>query len=228
MSSFLARLLATRRGRRALAITLWACYAGVVVVRTAAVPRQVADVAMFVLIAAGFFAYTILARGLGLNRSPLEQPLDERERSERDHAHYVAFQIGNVGMLVAVIYTLVARQVPGLWMPSTPRAGLAALAAVAVAFGVLPATVLAWTLPGDAADDDEEAPAPQPLSRTPLPHRRRMLMAAGGAVFAAAAALGGTGVVPVLASRTYFLLGIAAGMWAGAIFLTRSGDRGRA
>jgi hypothetical protein len=227
MSSFLAGLVASRRGRRGLAVTLWACFLGVVALRFAA-PASVAGTGTVVFMLVGYGAYAVLTRGLGLTRSPLEQPLDERERGERDHAHFVAFQIGNGGMLAAVIYTIVARQFPGLWMPATPRAGLAAAAAVAIAFGILPATVLAWTLPDLVADDDEEAPAPAPLTRTPLPHRKRMLMLGGAACFAVAAGLAAAGVVPVLAGRAYFLLGIAAGMAAGAVLLTRSGDRGHA
>jgi hypothetical protein len=229
MTAFLARLVSTRRGRRTLAALLWVSYAAVVALRFVT-GRALAVPAGLFFIFLGFVAYTVLTRGLGLTRSPLERPLDERERAERDHAHYVAFQIGNWGMLAAILYTLVAGQFAGLWMPSSPRAGLAALTAVAIAFGILPATVLAWTLPGaePLEDDGEEAPAPTLGIRTPLPHRKRVAMLAGGVAFGVAAALGALGVVPPLARHVAFLLGVASGMIAGAFVLTRTGDRGRA
>ncbi|HET6765659.1 MAG TPA: hypothetical protein VFH27_18395 [Longimicrobiaceae bacterium] len=218
MNAYLSRHLATRAGRRALAALLWISYGAYIAFRAMDAPEYEAPAALTLLL--GLVCYGVLMRLVGIQRAECESP-DERERAERDHAHFQAFRIGNWAMLLMVIYGTLAARVLGMWIPATPREAIAAVLAVAIGFGLLPATLLAWTR-RDEPMDDEEAPPVALLSRTPMPRRRRMAMFAAAAVVAGVAALGWGGVVPALAPRTPVLMGIATGMMIGGVLMTRS------
>jgi hypothetical protein len=219
MNAFLSRLLATRAGRRALAATGWACFLAFVAVHSfdlGAASEPVTAVAILL----GFTGYAVLLRVVQLQRGVGERPLDEREQAIRDRGHFVAFRLGNAAMLVVVIYAMLAQRIPGLWLPATPGEAAAALAAVAIAFGLLPATVLAWTTEDEPLDDEEGAPVPV-LTRTPMPRAVRITLFGLAGVVAIAAALGKAGVVPALAARTSLLAGIATGMVFAGVVMTR-------
>jgi hypothetical protein len=216
MNAFLSRLLARRSGRRAVAVLLWLSLAVIFAARITALPPAVFGITtLFTCV-----CYFALLRVLQLQRGAGERPLDEREQAVRDRGHFVAFRIANFGMLLVVMYGMLAEQL-GMWMPSTPRQAVGAMTAIALAFGLLPATVLAWTVE-DEPLDDEDAPAVPLLTRTPLPAARRWVMFGMAACAAAAGALGWAGVVPALAARASLLLGLATGMLFAAIVMTRS------
>jgi len=218
MNAFLSRHLATTAGRRGLAALLWISYLAYVLLRALAGASHEALASLTLLF--GMVCYGLLMRLVGMQRGEGDLP-DERERAERDHAHFQAFRIGNWGMVLLVIYGTLAEHVPGLWIPATPREAVSTVLAVAIAFGLLPATVLAWTR-RDEPMEDEDAPPIDLLTRTAVPRGRRMAMFAMAAVVAGVAALGWGGVVPGLAPRTPLLIGVATGMALGGVLMTRS------
>ena len=65
-----------------------------------------------------------------------------------------------------VVYAELALRIDALWLPTDPRTAVGAFAAVAVAIGLLPVSLLSWAEPDDA-------PAAAPSIRPPLRRPRR-------------------------------------------------------
>ncbi|MDB4949628.1 MAG: hypothetical protein JWM27_2277 [Gemmatimonadetes bacterium] len=221
----LSRFAARRRGRRMLVVAVWAPGLAVLCIRAASA-TDAAKIAASVFLLVGGCAFALLAGSLNLTRGPLDRPLDERERAERDAAYYTAFRVSSRAMLLLLIYAILADNLGVLWLPSTPRAAVSSLLAVGIAFGALPVTVLGWTAADSMLDDDDEVPVL--AIRTPVEPWKRRVMFALAVCAATAAGLGAAGVVPALAKQQALLAGLATGLGVGAVVLTRrvNGTRG--
>lgn len=214
--------LGIQRGRRAAAVMLWTSFAGYVALQAFGGDGNAVGAAGAALLLLGYVCYFALARALGVARCEGARELDERERMNRDRAHYVAYQVLGWAMLAVVLYAAVAVRVDWLWMPTTPQGAVGALAAVAIALGLLPMTILAWTEPDLMADEGEEAPHVPFSPRLPMKRGLRMAMAALAVTTAAAALLAWQGVGPVPAEHADTAAGMATGMVVALLVLTRS------
>jgi hypothetical protein len=94
---------------------------------------------------AAFFVVLTYSVG-GLNKS--DSSLDERERSQRDHATALAYKILGFAVAALTIAALVANTAFG-WVPKVDSAvGLTPFLMPFIWFvGSLPMAVMAWTLP---------------------------------------------------------------------------------
>jgi hypothetical protein len=220
--SALSRFAARRQGRRILTVLLWASFAGVIVLHTLAARTVVVEIALGVLMLLAFASYVVLTRALNLHCGPLDRPLDERERAERDAAHYTAFRVGNWCMTLVMVYVILALNLGGTWLPSTPRQAASALLAVGIAFGLLPVTLLAWNSAGLHGDDVDHYEVPALSFRTGVSAWRRRVMFGLAVCAAGAAGLGAAGVVPALAPKVGLFIGMAMGLGLGAVVLTRT------
>ncbi|HEX5868856.1 MAG TPA: hypothetical protein VFY65_00500 [Longimicrobium sp.] len=160
--------LPTRRHRRMAVAALWTAFAAHVAVSALGGDSELAGFFGFVTLFAGMICLFSLAEASVLRGGA--QPLDAGRLAARDGAYAAAFH-GTAWLLLAVVvYAELALRIDALWLPSDPRGAVGAFAAVAVAVGLLPVSLLSWTEP----DDAPAAPPP-----TPQPPRRPRRFAVG-------------------------------------------------
>ena len=94
------------------------------------------------------------------------RPLDAGRLAARDRAYAAAFHGTGWLLVTVVVYAELALRIDALWLPTDPRTAVGAFAAVAVAIGLLPVSLLSWAEPDDA-------PMSAPTVRPPLRRPRR-------------------------------------------------------
>lgn len=156
------RLHDQRRRRMAVA-ALWATFAAHVAVSAFGGDGALAGFAGAVTLIAGFVCMFSLAEASVLRGGA--RPLDAARLAARDRAYAVAFHATGWLLLSVVVYAQAALRIDALWLPSTPRAAVGAFAAVAVAIGLLPVSLLGWM----ETDDAPEVPPAIPF----IPRRPR-------------------------------------------------------
>ncbi|HEX6041192.1 hypothetical protein [Longimicrobium sp.] len=156
--------LNTRRRRRAAVAALWSAFGAHVAVSALGGDGELAGFGGFVTLLAGLVCMFSLAEASGLRGG--SAPLDARRLAARDRAYSAAFHATGWLMLALVVYAELALRIDALWLPSDPRGAVGAFAAVGVAIGLLPVSLIGWAEP-------DEAPATPPLAPTPprKPHR---------------------------------------------------------
>ncbi|HEX6368807.1 MAG TPA: hypothetical protein VF006_07740 [Longimicrobium sp.] len=160
--------LPTRRRRRMAVAALWGAFAAHVAVNALGGDGRLAGFAGFATLLAGLVCLFSLAEASALRGGA--RPLDAGRLAARDRAYAAAFQGTGWLLLAVVVYAELALRIDALWLPSDPRGAVGAFAAVAVAIGLLPVSLLSWTEPDDA-------PAAAPAA--PQPPRRPRRFAAG-------------------------------------------------
>ncbi|HEU4454198.1 MAG TPA: hypothetical protein VFR81_14105 [Longimicrobium sp.] len=214
--------LPTRAARRRAVVLLWTAFAGYVAANMLTRGDDLAGAMSALAVLVGIGCLFSISRAVRWGQGSCAVGLDERETAARDRAHYLAYRVQSWLMLAVVAYTTVAVRVDALWLPATGPQAAGAVAAVAVAMGLLPLTFIAWGEP-DFLLDDEEEPAPRPSIRFPIPRRSRMAIGAMMAVAATLALLALAGVGPIPAAEADTIAGLATGMLVGFL-ATRSAD----
>lgn len=153
--------LPTRRRRRVAVAALWVAFAAHVAVGALGGGGELAGFAGFVTLFAGVVCLFSLSEASVLRGGA--QPLDAGRLAARDRAYSAAFHGTGWLLLAVVVYAELALRIEALWLPADPRAAVGAFAAVAVAIGLLPVSLLGWTEP-DATPAAVPA-APEPLRR---------------------------------------------------------------
>jgi amino acid transporter len=217
--------LPTQAARRRAVVLLWTAFAAYLAANTLTRGDDLAGAMSALAMLVGIGCLFSVARAVRWGHG-CAAGLDEREMAARDRAHYLAFRVQSWLTLAVVAYTTVAVRVDALWLPATGHQAAGAVAAVAVAMGLLPVTCIGWGEP-DFLLDDEEPAMPRQSIRFPLPHRSRMIIAAMLAVAGTLALLALAGVGPVPAEEADTMAGLATGMLVGFL-ATRSADRERA
>jgi hypothetical protein len=156
--------LPTQRRRRMAVAALWLAFAAHVAVSALGGDGQLAEFAGFATLFAGAVCLFSLAEASVLRGGA--RPLDAGRLAARDRAYAAAFHGTGWLLLVVVVYAELALRIDALWLPSDPRAAVGTFAAVAVAIGLLPVSLLSWAEPDDA-------PAAAPTIRQPLRRPRR-------------------------------------------------------
>jgi amino acid transporter len=213
--------LPTQAARRRAVVLLWTSFAGYLAANTLTRGDDLAGAMSALAMLVGIGCLFSIARAVRWGHGGCAAGLDEREMAARDRAHYRAFRVQSWLTLAVVAYTTVAVRVDALWLPATGHQAAGALAALAVAMGLLPITCIGWGEP-DLLDDEEPA-MPRQSIRFPLPHRSRMVIAAMLAVAGTLALLALAGIGPVPAEEADTAAGLATGMLAGFL-ATRSAD----
>lgn len=218
--------LPTRSARRRAVVVLWTAFAAYLAAGTRTSGDDVAGALGALAMLVGFGCLFSIARAVRWGQADVPGKLDERETAARDRAHYLAFQVQSAFMLAVVVYATVAVRVDGMWLPASAQQAASALAAVAVAMGLLPVTLIAWREPDAPLDEDEPAPA-RPSLRYPVARGARMVIGAMVAAAGVLALLTYAGVGPVPADEAGTMAGLASGMLV--MFLaTRTADPSRA
>ncbi|WP_420126403.1 hypothetical protein [Longimicrobium sp.] len=155
--------LPTQRHRRTAVAGLWTAFAAHVAISALAGDGELAGFLGFVTLFAGILCLFSLAEASVLRGGAL--PLDASRLAARDRAYAAAFHGTGWLLLAVVVYAELALRIDALWLPADPRSAVGAFAAVAVAIGLLPVSLLSWTEPDDA-------PAPPPPA-SHLPRRPR-------------------------------------------------------
>jgi hypothetical protein len=159
--------LFTQRRRRMAVAALWAAFAAHVAVSALGGDGQVAGFAGFATLLAGVVCLFSLAEASVLRGGA--RRLDAGRLAARDRAYAAAFHGTGWLLLAVVVYAELALRIDALWLPADPRAAVGAFAAVAVAIGLLPVSLLGWAEP-------DEVPALPPAELRP-PHRPRRFAA---------------------------------------------------
>lgn len=154
--------LPTRRHRRAAVLALWSTFAAHVAIAAFAGDGELAGFAGFATLLAGMICMFSLAEASGLRGGT--GPLDAGRLAARDRAYSAAFQATGWMLLATVVYAELALRIDLLWLPADPRQAVGAFAAVGVAIGLLPVSLVGWTEPDDAP---LAPPAPPPIPRRP-------------------------------------------------------------
>lgn len=141
------RLHDQRRRRMAVA-GLWAAFAAHVAVGALGGDGALAGFAGAVTLAAGVVCMFSLAEASLLRGGA--RPLHAGRLAARDRAYAAAFHATGWLLLAVVVYAELALRIDALWLPATPRAAVGAFAAVAVAIGLLPVSLLGWMETDDA------------------------------------------------------------------------------
>jgi hypothetical protein len=153
--------LHTQRRRRIAVGALWLAFAAHVAISAFAGDGQLAEFFGFVTLLAGIVCLFSLSEASVLRGGA--RPLDAARLAARDRAYAAAFHGTGWLLLAVVVYAELALRIDRLWLPTDPRAAVGAFAAVAVAIGLLPVSLLGWAEPDDAP---AAAPAvPQPPRR---------------------------------------------------------------
>ena len=160
---FAALDLRTRARRRAAVAALWGAFAVHVAVAAFAGDGEAAGFAGVVTLLAGMVCMFSLAEASGLRGGT--GPLDAGRLAARDRAYSAAFHATGWLLLAVVVYAELALRIDRLWLPADPRQAVGAFAAVGVAIGLLPVSLMGWAEP-----DDPPPPAPVPPH---LPRRPR-------------------------------------------------------
>lgn len=156
--------LNTRRRRRTAVAALWGAFAAHVAVSALGGDGELAGFGGLVTLMAGLVCMFSLAEASGLRGG--SAPLDAGRLAARDRAYAGAFHAAGWLMLSLVVYTELALRVDVLWLPATTRGAVGAFAAVGVAIGLLPVSLIGW------AEPDESPAAPPPTPQPPRrPHR---------------------------------------------------------
>jgi len=137
-----------QRRRRTAVAGLWAAFGAHVAVIAFAGDGALAGVLGAVTLVAGLVCLFSLAEASALRGGA--RPLDAARLAARDRAYAAAFYGTGWLLLSVVVYAEVALRVEALWLPADPRTAVAAFAAVAVAIGLLPVSLLGWVEPDDA------------------------------------------------------------------------------
>lgn len=156
--------LNTRRRRRAAVAGLWAAFAAHVSVSALGGDGELAGFGGFVTLLAGLACMFSLMEASGLRGG--SAPLDAGRLAARDRAYSAAFHATGWLMLALVVYAELALRMDRLWLPSDTRGAVGAFAAVAVAIGLLPVSLIGW------AEPDEAPAAPPPAPQPPRKPRR--------------------------------------------------------
>lgn len=163
--SFAFFTLHTRFERRAAVVGLWGAFAAHVAVSAFGGGGQLAGFGGLVTLLAGFICMFSLAEASALRGG--SRPLDASRLADRDRAYAAAFHATAWLLLAVVAYAELALRFDQLWLPKDPRTSVGSFAAVAVAIGLLPVSLMAWAEP-----DDAPAAPPPPLPQpTRLPRR---------------------------------------------------------
>ena len=157
-----------RRRRRMAVAGLWAAFAAHVAASALGGDGEVAGFIGAVTLLAGVVCLFSLAEASVLGGGA--RPLDASRLAARDRAYAAAFHGTGWLLLCVVVYAELALRIEALWLPADPRAAVGVFAAVAVAIGLLPVSLLGWTEPDDT-------PAVPPSA--PLPPRRPRRFAVG-------------------------------------------------
>jgi hypothetical protein len=156
--------LLTQRRRRMAVAALWVAFAAHVAISALAGDGEVAGFLGFATLFAGIVCLFSLSEASVLRGGA--QPLDASRLAARDRAYAAAFHSTGWLLLGVVVYAELALRIDVLWLPTDPRAAVGSFAAVAVAIGLLPVSVLGWTEP-----DDVPMPVP-PVPEFPRRPRR--------------------------------------------------------
>jgi hypothetical protein len=156
--------LHTRTRRRAAVLGLWGVFAAHVAVSALAGDGELAGFAGFATLMAGLVCMFSLAEASGLRGG--SAPLDAGRLAARDRAYAAAFHATGWLLLAVVVYAELALRMEWLWLPATPRGGVGVFAAVGVAIGLLPVSLIGWSEP-------EERPAVPPSAPQPPRKPRR-------------------------------------------------------
>jgi hypothetical protein len=217
--------LPTQAARRRAVVLLWTAFAGYLAASMLTRGDDLAGAMSALAMLVGIGCLFSIARAVRWGHGGCAG-LDEREMAARDRGHYLAYRVQSWFTLAVVVYTTVAVRVDALWLPATGQQAAGAVAAVAVAMGLLPITLVAWGEP-DFLLDDEEPAMPRQSIRFPLPRRSRIMIAAMMAVAGTLALLAFAGVGPIPAEEADTLAGVATGILVG-LLATRSVDGERA
>ena len=155
--------LHTRARRRAAVAGLWAAFAAHVAA-SAWGGGELAGFVGVVTLLAGLVCMFSLAEAAGLRGGT--RPLDAARFAARDRAYVAAFHGTGWLVLALVVYAELALRIDLLWLPADPRQAVGAFAAVGVAIGLLPVSLMGWAEPDDAP------PAPPPAPQPPRRPRR--------------------------------------------------------
>jgi hypothetical protein len=153
--------LHTRTRRRAAVLGLWGAFAAHVAVSAFAGDGELAGFFGFVTLFAGSVCMFSLAEAGALRGG--SAPLDAGRLAARDRAYAAAFHATGWLLLAVVVYAELALRMDRLWLPADPRQAVGVFAAVGVAIGLLPVSLMGWAEP-------EERPAAPPPA--PLPPRK--------------------------------------------------------
>jgi len=219
--------LPTQAARRRAVVLLWTTCAGYLVANMLTRGDDLAGAVSALAVLVGIGCMFSISRAVRWGHGACAEGLDERETATRDRAHYLAYRVQSWFTLAVVAYTTVAVRVDALWLPATGEQAAGAVAAVAVAMGLLPLTLIAWGEPDLLLDDDEEPATPRQSIRFPLPRRSRMLIAGMLAVAVTLALLTLAGVGPIPMEEADTVAGLATGILAG-LLATRTADGERA
>ncbi|HEU4885376.1 MAG TPA: hypothetical protein VFT45_24220 [Longimicrobium sp.] len=154
--------LPTQRHRRMAVVALWAVFAAHVAISALAGDGELAGFFGFATLFAGIVCLFSLSEASVLRGNA--RPLDASRLAARDRAYAAAFHGTGWLLLAVVVYAELALRIEALWLPTDPRAAVGSFAAVAVAIGLLPVSLLGWTEPDDAP---LAAPAVPQLPRRP-------------------------------------------------------------
>jgi hypothetical protein len=157
--------LHTRTRRRAAVLALWGALAAHVAVSALGGDGELAGFVGFVTLMAGIICMFSLAEASALRGG--SGPLDAGRLAARDRAYAAAFHATGWLLLAVVVYAELALRMEWLWLPEDPRQAVGAFAAVGVAIGLLPVSLLGWAEP-----DDTHAAAPLPHFPPPRKPRR--------------------------------------------------------
>lgn len=143
---------------------LWLAFAAHVAVNVLGGDAHLAEFGGVLTLVAGVVCLFSLAEASVLRGGA--RPLNAGRLAARDKAYAAAFHGTGWLLLAVVVYAELALRIDALWLPTDPRTAVGAFAAVAVAIGLLPVSLLSWAEPDDA-------PAAAPSLRPPLRRPRR-------------------------------------------------------
>lgn len=157
--------LHTRTRRRTAVVALWSVFAAHVAVNAFGGDGEPAGFFGFLTLMAGIVCMFSLAEASALRGG--SGPLDAGRLAARDRSYAAAFHATGWLLLAVVVYAELALRMDWLWLPKDPRQAVGAFAAVGVAIGLLPVSLMGWAEP-----DDTPAAAPLPELQPPRKPRR--------------------------------------------------------
>lgn len=156
--------LHTRSRRRAAVLALWSAFAAHVAVNAFGGDGELAGFFGVLTLMAGLVCMFSLAEASALRGG--SAPLHAGRLAARDRAYAAAFHATGWLLLAVVVYAELALRIDLLWLPADPRQAVGTFAAVGVAIGLLPVSLLGWAEPDDV-------PAVPPLEPQPPRKPRR-------------------------------------------------------
>lgn len=154
--------LHTRPRRRAAVLGLWGAFATHVAVSALGGDGELAGFFGVLTLVAGLVCMFSLAEASALRGG--SAPLDAGRLATRDRAYAAAFHGTGWLLLAVIVYAELALRMDLLWLPRDPRQAVGAFAAVGVAIGLLPVSLMGWAEPDDAPVAPPSFPSfpPQP------------------------------------------------------------------